>query len=175
MKNLILTILLSTLFIANSFGQVKPIADFYKKYQKLDQVHDIKIQGWLLKMAASFSDEDATKTLLKKITYLRALIMDDGNLVSNAEQQGLIKSLKKSAFEPLMEIRDGNDLVNIMIRENGEYITDALILVHGDDDFILLSIEGKLKFSDLNDLQFEIDGTEHFKKVPEQKSDVPRA
>ena len=156
-------------------AQVKPIANFYKKYKSHQNTYDIKIQGWLLKLATNFSDESDTKRLLKKITYLRALIIEEGQLVGKSEHHQLIKSLKEESFDPLIQLRDGLEKVDILIREKDKHISDAVVVIYGEESFVILSIEGKLNFSDLNDLQFDIDGSEHFKRIPEQKSDLPKA
>ena len=176
MKIFIQLLLFVLLSIPVLQGQsVKPIANFYNKYKKMGQVQDIKIQGWLLKMAATFAGEEPTHQLLKKISYLRVLIVEDGNLVDKKDHDQLMKEVRQSTFEPLIQIKDGKEKVDIMIREQGDTITDALIVVYGDDDFVLLSLEGKLKFSDLNDLKFDIEGAEHFEKIPEKKTGKPKA
>jgi hypothetical protein len=99
-------------------------------------------------------------------------------MVNPAEYQRLVKAVRRDRFEDLMSIKDEDDNIQIMIREKGETVTDVLVLINGDDHFTLLSLEGKLKFSDLNNLHIDIDGAEHFEKVPERKTEprsTPRA
>lgn len=159
-----------------SFAQTKAIQSFYHKYQNLEGVEDIKLQGWLIKLAARFADEDPeAKRLLRKITQLRILTMDNGNLVTPQEYNTLVNNIKKDAFEDLFMIKDNGQNIQFLIREKGDTITDLILLVSGNDEFVLLSLEGALKFSDLNDLNIEVDGSEHFKKLPEDKKDIPKA
>lgn len=156
-------------------AQAKPIVDFYEKYKQLDKVTDLKLQGWVLEMASSFSKEENGKKLLKKISYLRVLLMEEGNLVSPAEYRQLMKDVQKASFETLIKIKEGDELIDLLIREKGETITDVLVVISGLDNFILLSLEGTLRFSDLNDLNIDVNGAEHFKKLPEKKKDLPQA
>ncbi|MFN7119494.1 MAG: DUF4252 domain-containing protein [Saprospiraceae bacterium] len=159
-----------------SFAQTKAIRTFYDKYKHLEGVEDIQLQGWLIKLAARFSDEDPeAKRLLRKISQLRILTMDNGNLVSPQEYNNLVKSIKQDAFEDLFMVKDNGQNIQFLIREKGDTITDLILLVSGNDEFVLLSLEGLLKFSDLNDLNIEVDGSEHFKKLPENKKDIPKA
>lgn len=159
-----------------SFAQPKAIKSFYDKYKNLDGVEDVKVQGWLLKLAAGFADEDPeAKRLLKKITNLRILTMDQGNLVSSQEYNQLVKNIKQEAFEDLFMVKEDGKNIQFMIREKGETITDLLLLIRGDDEFVLLSLEGLLKFSDLNDLNIEVNGSEHLKKLPDDKKHIPKA
>jgi hypothetical protein len=174
MKNIIAFIAL-TVFPCLLFSQTKAINKFYNKYKKLENVTDIKLQGWVLKLASNFADEEEAEQMLKKITHLRVLVMEDGNLVSKQEYRQLKNDVKKNSFEELFKIKEGLTEIEFMIREDKESITDVLVLVNGDDEFVLLSLEGKLKFSDLNNLNLEIEGADHFKKIPEDKADIPRA
>lgn len=160
---------------ALSMAQNKVIKKFYDKYKGYENVTDIKLQGWVLKLAATFSDEEEAEKLLKKITHLRVLVMDEGNLVSKNEYSRLIKDVKQNAFEELIKIKEDDQNIEFMIREEKETITDVLILVNSPEDFILLSLEGNLKFSDLQNLNIDIDGGEHFQKLPAKKKDIPKA
>lgn len=157
------------------FGQSPAIQDFYNKYKNLKAVTDIKLQGWVLKLASTFADEEEAERLLRKITQLRVMVMEDGNLVTNSEYSRLLRSVRKDRFEELMKIKDGGDNIDILIREKGETITDVLVLISGEDGFVLLSLEGALRFKDLHQLNIDVEGGESFKKIPERRADVPRA
>ena len=174
MRTLIWSALL-TLGPLFAFAQPKPIAQFYEKYKQRENVTDVKLQGWLLEIATNFADDEQAQKLLDKITYLRVLVMEEGNLVSPGEYKSLLKDIRQSSFEELLKIREGQQDIGFYIREKGDTITDVLLLVNGQDEFVLLSLEGLFKFSDLNDLNIDIDGAEHFEKLPEKKGDVPRA
>ena len=174
MKNYLIAILISTIPLF-AFGQTNAIQKFYNKYKNYENVTDVKMQGWVLKLASNYTEEESASKLLQKITHLRVMVMEEGNLVTKQEYNQLIKSVKGSQFEELIKIKEGNQQIEFLVRQDGETITDVLIMVNGNDEFVLLSLEGNLKFSDLNDLNFEVDGAEHFKKLPEKKKDLPRA
>lgn len=157
------------------FGQNSAIQSFYGKYKDLEHVTDIKLQGWVLKLASTFADEEDAERILKKITHLRVLVMENGNLVNASEYQQLIRSVKKDRFEELMKIKEDGANIDFLIREEGETITDVLILVSGEDGFVLLSLEGALQFKDLHNLEVDIQGGDNFKKIPKNRGDVPRA
>ena len=168
---------LAVLAISPIFASAQPeaISRFYDKYKTYEHVTDVKLQGWLLKIASNFTEEEQATKILDKITYLRVLVMEEGNLVQPDEYRRLVKDIHQSQFEQLLTIRDGGDDIGFYIREKGDTITDVVLLVNGSDGFILLSLEGLLKFSDLNDLHIDVEGANHFEKLPEKKKDVPRA
>ena len=169
---IIFTLLLVPFF---GWGQNPAIQHFYDKYKSMEQVQDIKLQGWVLELASEFSDEALGEQLLRKITQLRVLVMEAGNLVSPTEYRSLLRDVKRASFEELIKVKEEGQHVDLLIRERGDTITDVLVVISGTDGFVLLSLEGALKFSDLNDLNIDVRGADQFKKLPEKKSDIPQA
>lgn len=174
MRNLIIVVLFA-LLPGIAISQTKYIKSFYDKYKHHENVQDVKLQGWVLKLASSFSDESTATRILNNISYLRVLIMDNGNLVGKKDYQKLLQSVRQDQFEELIRVKEKDKNIEFFIREDAEAISDVLILVNSADNFVLLSLEGRLHFSDLNQLNIEVDGAEHFKKLPKDKKDLPRA
>jgi hypothetical protein len=163
------------LFTSLSFAQHPVLNEFYQKYTSYENVTDVKLQGWLLQLASEFSDEEQANKLLEKITHLRVLVMEEGNLVSPKDYSRLKTHIRKDAFEELFMVKEGQDDIGLYIREEGQSITDVLLLINGEDNFVLLSLEGLFKFSDLNDLRIDVEGIEHLERLPDDKKSVPRA
>ena len=158
-----------------SYAQHQIINGFYDKYTKYENVTDVKLQGWLLKLASEYSDDEQAHKLLEKITHLRVLIMEEGNLVNPKDFNRFVKDIKKDSFDELFTIKEESEDIGLYIREKGETITDVVVLVNGTDHFVLLSLEGLLKFSDLNDLNIDVEGIEHLENLPDDKKEIPRA
>lgn len=156
-------------------AQDPAIQKFYDQYKGLDNVEDIQIKGWVLKLAGSFADEEKAQTVLQKISRLRVMTMENGNLVTPKAYKDLVRQVRNRQFEDLIQFKDAGESVQVMIREQGNRITDVLLLVNGTDNFTLLSLEGTLTFSDLKSLQIEMEGAEHFKRIPADRKDIPRA
>ena len=75
-------ILLCLLALIPVFGmsQTHFISEFYDQYKDQDQVSHIDIQGWLLKLKINAEEAEGAEKIIDKITQLRILTMDDGNL-----------------------------------------------------------------------------------------------
>ena len=155
-------------------AQTEGITNFWEKYSQHENATEINITGGFIKFMASFA-EDEEADIAEKIMGLRVLVMDEGNIVVPTDFKKLVKEVKRNAFEELMTIRDGSTTVDFMIREKDDTITDVLILVNDEENFVLLSLECLLQFSDLNKLNIEVEGGDFFKKIPEKKKDIPRA
>lgn len=170
MKNLILVLTMLALpFLAAS--QTECIENFYDKYVDNEKISDLSLNGWILSLASKMSDEEGTE-ILEKITKLRIMIAEEKNIVTKPDIKKLMRDVRKNEFEDLMTIRDEGSRVNFMIREEGDNITNVLVIIHGDDDFILLSLEGNLNFDDLKELNFDVEGGDVFKNLPKKN---PRA
>ncbi|TXB64933.1 DUF4252 domain-containing protein [Phaeodactylibacter luteus] len=156
-------------------AQEQFISEFYERYNQLDEATEVDVQGWLLKLVAEKAENENTRKVVQKITHLRVLAMSEGNLVPAAEYRQLVRDLKRTSFEELFSARDEGDDISFFIREDQKRITHVMLLLHGKDNFVMLSLEGSLDFSDLNDLDLDIEGMEHFRKLPESKNSTPRA
>lgn len=150
-------------------GQSKYITQFYNHYKAQEEVTNLNLRGFVLSLASTFTDDEDARKILRKVSHLRLLMMEDENLVSPEAYTSLIRGIKSDHFEELMLLREERQRIEFFLREDGETITDVLMLLHGDGEFLMLSLEGAFKFSDLNDLKIDIDGGEHFSKIPDRK------
>lgn len=169
MKNalLIFTLAMIPLF---TMAQQKNIEAFYEKYAELDNVSDVNIEGAFLKLTVS---NDNNNEIVNKISRIRVMLMDEQNHVDYNDVQKLRKGILRDGFEDLIHVKDGSAKIDIMIREKGELITNILLVVNDTDNFVLFSIEGLFRLKDLKDIDLDIEGSEHLKKMAEK--DYPRA
>lgn len=173
MKNILSILGFLCLFISLSQAQSKNIESFYDQYAKDENVTNVTIKGWLLDIATQFTDDADSKEVLSKITKLRVLVMENGNPVTKKDFNKLKRDIQKDDFEELLQIRDEGSHVDFYIREEGDLITNVLMLVNDEDEFVLLSLEGLMKLEDLKHIKIESEGSEHFEKIGERE--VPRA
>lgn len=171
MRNLLFLTLL-TLLPALGLAQSRHITQFYNQYKSYEDVTNINLRGFVLKLAGNFVDDEDARKIIRKVSHLRLLVVEDTHLVTVTDYTALIKGLKSDRFEELMQIREGGERIDFYLREDGDRITDVIMLLRGDDEFLMLSLEGAFRFSDLNDLHIDIDGGEYFSRLPEKKTKV---
>ena len=71
-----------------------------------------------------------------------------------------------------MSVNDqGSDNVDFYIKEEGDIITELLLLAGGGEDFVLMSFIGKIDIDKLAELSKSIDigGMEHLDKMKKKK------
>ncbi len=148
------------LFPNFSQAQTKSINKFYKKYKKKKNTVNFTIPGWLIdigagigKLAVDEPEEKAALKLAKKIQKVRILVIEEGNPTQKKDRVKLIRNLQvKDTFDPLLQVRDGEMNVQIMVREKKEKLKNFFILVNEPDEFVMLSLKTKLKMKDINKL-----------------------
>lgn len=148
-------------------AQADPIRAFVNKYKELEEAENINLGGFVLTLAAGFTDDEEAAQLLKKVSHLRILTIDQADLVSPTDLLGLRQSLQAKDFEDLMYIRDGLDHIDILVRETPKAITDVVLLIREPESFTLISLEGWLRYEDLRELNIDINGMSHLSGLPE--------
>jgi len=150
-------------------AQSKSVNGFYKKYKKEAKARNIKLNSFIIDISRSFMDEEASN-ILKKFSKVRLLVIEDSKIVNPTDLTQLMKSVKNEKFEDLINIRDGQSSVQILVRDSKKGITDLLLVVQDqeEDDFVLLSIQGLFKYEDLKDLDIDFNGKEHLDQLPDR-------
>lgn len=182
MKNILIVV--AVLLLPLSGYSQKGVKSFYNKYKKYENVTSVKLQGWVIKLAAKFADDPDAKKAARHISKLRVLTMENGNLVTKEDYKSLIRSIRKDQFEDLIMVREGTTKINLYIKEKKDKITNALLIVNDVDEFVMISLEGKLRLKDLEELDITVEGGDYFNKLPKNKKatqkkkdtdNVPRA
>lgn len=150
------------------------VREFFQKYKHDHRAEHFRMGGLLLDVAVSFSNDDQEKKILKKMKRLRLLSFEDNNPVTPGEYQKLLKGIRADKYSPLIKVRQGDETVNIMVQERNNYISEVLLIVNSKDEFVLLNLEGKFRFEDLNDFDLDTKGGDHLRKLPEDRADLPQ-
>lgn len=176
MKNLFAAVPLFLLLLSlPACTQPSAIDAFYDDFRNGQDVTNVQLQGWMVRLAARFADDETAQVVARKISRLHVMVIGQGDRVSPEQYAKLLQGVRGEAFDDLMEVRDKGKRVQLLLREGKEAITDVLVLIRSDQEFILLSIEGKLKFDDLHQLKLDVEGSEYLECVPAKKSALPRA
>lgn len=145
----------------SAMAQSKAVDKFVRQVKKNNhskeaECYSFKLGGWLIRTGLAFSNEpevDLVRPLAKALDRVHILVLDNGNAPTTEALQTLAGDLQEEKFEYLMQIRDKGSRISVLSRDSkqGEIITDIVLLIkdHGDKDFVLLSLEGDFKLSDI--------------------------
>ena len=73
-------------------------------------------------------------------------------------------------YEVLLTVRDEDENVQFLIKDEGDTINELLLIVGGDDEFVLLSFMGNIDLDKIAQLAKKLDvkGVEHLDKLDEE-------
>lgn len=142
-------------------AQSKAVDKFVKqlknsKHLKGTDYHSFKIGGWLIRTGLAFTDQpeaDIIRPLARSLDRLHIVVVENTEMPNNESLQLLATDLQEEKFENLMQIRDKDSRVSVFSRDNkqGDVINDLVFIIKDETnkDFVLLSLEGDFKLSDI--------------------------
>lgn len=172
MKKIIaIMVLMVSLTAAN--GQ-DVISKFFSKYQNDESFTNVNISS---KMFGLFTEMDVQdpedQEVLEAISKLKGLkILAKENARNSRELYKEALSLIPKNFEELMSVRDQDKDMKFMIDENGGKISEMLMVVGGNEEFMIMSIFGEIDLKQISRIgsKMNIKGLENLQNM-DKKSD----
>jgi len=121
---------------------------------------DVKIQEADLQVIAD---------VIKDLQSLRILTTEENSAEFYKEAS---KTIPTNSYEMLMSVRDKGENIRFFVKDdNAGMISELLLLVGGEDQFVLMSFLGKIDLKKIGKLAktLDIDGAEHLEKLGEEQ------
>lgn len=167
MKKIFAIVVLMTSLTAANAQDV--ISKFFTKYQNDESFTNVNISS---KMFGLFTQMDAEnpedKEILEAISKLKGLkILAKENARDSRELYKEALSLIPKNFEELMSVRDKDKDMKFMIQENGGKISEMLMVVGGNEEFMIMSIFGEIDLKQISRIgsKMNIKGLENLQKM----------
>lgn len=173
MKNIIaILILMSGLTAANAQDV---ITKFFTKYEDDESFTNVNISS---KMFGLFTQMDADspedKEILDAISKLKGLkILAKENTRDSRQLYKEALGLIPKNFEELMSVRDKDKDMKFMIQENGGKISEMLMVVGGNEEFMIMSIFGEIDLKQISRIgtKMNIKGLENLQNMEKGNKD----
>ena len=150
-------------------AQGDAITKYFEKYQDDDRFTVISISPKMFQLIANFSEEDVDDEVLEMVKELRGLKILTTDVNPKEFYKEAVAKINTKEYEELMTIRDGDQNVQFLVKdqESKNIVNELLLLVGGDDDFVLMSFAGKIHLDKIAKLakNMNIDGAEHLEKL----------
>ena len=170
MKRLIL--FLFVLSIASVVtAQNDAIEKYFSKYIDDERFTVVYISPKMFSMVAKMDIEDMDPEVKDIISDLEGLRILTTEFNTNSLYNEAMKTIDMNVYELLMKVRDGEENVHFLVKEGeNDKIRELLLLVGGNDQFVLLSFVGNIDLSKISKLanSMDIDGFEHLEKIDEK-------
>lgn len=170
MKNVLTLILFCCISMSPLFGQMNAINQFFEDHRSDEDFTQINISPKMFEMIANMDAEkdmdDETMEMIKSLTGLKILTTEK---TPRKYYQEFLGKVETSSYEELMTIRDGDSDVKFLVKDDqgGNIVNELLLLVGGEEDFVLMSFEGKIHLDKVGKLakNLNFDGSKHLENL----------
>lgn len=167
--SIIIALLLSQVISA----QTGPIDALFDKYSEKEGFTSIYISGKMFKMLGTLNtDPDKSAGIMSRLKSIRILSEDDSLSTGKVNfYSELSKALDFSIYEELMVVREGPEVTKFLVRQNGELISELLMITGGSGGNSLISIRGDINLRELAELSktIGIEELEHLENADSKK------
>ncbi|MFN4080249.1 MAG: DUF4252 domain-containing protein [Saprospiraceae bacterium] len=181
MRKLILSLLLAaTASLAHA--QDNALTRFFDQYMEDEQFTVVRVSPKMFQMIAKINTDDPDwekfRDVIGNLSGLYVLHADSG-VDGRALYQDAFKRLPVKEYEELLTVRDGEQNLRFMIKENNNIVNELLLLVGEPSGFTALSIVGRIDLDKISTLSkaIPVDGVQHLEKMDgnSKSKDSPRA
>ncbi|MCK5067090.1 MAG: DUF4252 domain-containing protein [Bacteroidales bacterium] len=161
------------MFTLSAFGQKSAVDKVFDKYSGKEGYTTVYISSYMFNLLSSLESDDPEYNEFKKatsgISSIKILTQDGGNSESFGEE--LIAMLPRSEYKEMMVVKDQEEEVLFLAREEGDKIIEFLLIVSGGGEDALIAIQGDIDMESISKIASGLDmpGLENL----EEMEDLP--
>jgi hypothetical protein len=171
-----LTILFVMMVLTSTaFAQEDAISRFFDKYEEDENFTHVTITSRMFGLFANLDVEDeADKELMDAVSKVKGLKIIGKDDIENSAADALYKEafelIPEKEYDELMTVRDKDTDMKFLIKEENGVITELIMVMHGENEFFLLSLIGDIDLKQISRLSksMDIDGFEHLKNIDKE-------
>ncbi len=170
MKKILLLVPLCLLLAGALTAQNDAINRFFTQYMDDERLTVVFVSPKMFNLVSKISTDDPDwekfRDVVGGLTGLRVLTSDSISDGLKLYKDALAK-VPAAEYDELLTVRDGKENVRIWVKDSDNIINELLLLVGGTDEFVLLSLTGKIDLDQISNLSkgLDIDGVKHLEKV----------
>lgn len=170
MKRIILggALIMATL---TAFGQQSAVDKVFDKYSGKEGYTTVYISSFMFNMLNNLELDDPEYNEFKKatsgISSIKILTQDGGGSVSFGKE--LLEMLPRSEYKEMMVVKEEDEDVLFLAREEGGKITEFLLIVSGGGEDALIAIQGDIDLESIASIASGLDmpGLENLEDLEE--------
>ena len=159
------------IFALTVFGQKSAVDKVLDKYSGQDGYTTVYISSFMFKMLAQLDVDDPEYNEFKKatsgISSIKILTQDGSN--SEAFGKELLEMLPRDEYQEMMVVKDQEEEVLFLAREEGGKISEFLLIVSGGGEDALIAIQGDIDLESIASIASGLDmpGLENLEDLKE--------
>lgn len=169
MKKIIALLVLSVVG-TGVYAQGEAIAKFFNKYASDPAFSEVNVSSKMFSLFTNLEvetpEDKEVLDAISKLKGLRILAREDARNARELYTEAF-SNIPKKEYEELMSVRDKDKDMKFFIRENGGKISELLMVMAGDDDFMLMSIFGEIDLKQISRIgsKMNVGGLDHLQKM----------
>ena len=167
------------LFVASTLTGQNASDQLFEKYSGQDGFTSVHITQYMFQLFADLDTDEELSEFMELASSIDRIkiLTGEGDSLNPTRGSGLYKDaitmLPIKEYQELMEVRDGDQTVHMLIKEEGKTISEFLMLVFEEEETAIISITGRIDLNQLARLskQMNIDGLEGLQEIEELDED----
>jgi hypothetical protein len=147
------------MFTLLAMAQNSAVDKVFDKYSGKEGYTTVYISSFMFNMLNSLESDDPEYNEFKKATSgiksIKILTQDGGN--SEAFGAELLEMLPRSEYQEMMVVKDQDEDVLFLAREEGGKITEFLLIVSGGGEDALIAIQGDIDLESISKIASGMD------------------
>lgn len=138
-----------------------------ESYAKTDEVSKMSLTGDILRM---FAKEYEQREIIDKVDKVEVYLFGENGSLRKEDLAKIKINLKKENYEELVNVRDGEMKVKILVKEKGDVIKRLFMFMDNPgSQTVVAEMKCNLSYDDLRKLQLEFEGAEGLKYLGGEK------
>lgn len=122
----------------------------YWKYKDYDGAISVTAPGWAIHVGSWFVENKEDRHLMRKVNKVRALVFDGKSPVTESDMKKFANKARRKGLEEILFVREGKTRIRVMAKERKGALRKVVVFVQSPDEFVLVSVKGKLRFDEVN-------------------------
>lgn len=150
------------------------ISRFFSKYQTDETFSSVtvssKMFGLFTNMEADTPEDKEILEAISKLKGLKILAKEDARTARTLYKEAF-SLIPGKEYEELMSVRTDDKDMKFLIRENGGKVAELLMVVGGNEQFMLMSLFGEIDLKQIARIgkKMDVKGLEHLEKMNQNK------
>lgn len=140
--------------VISLMAQNNPIDELFDKYSEKEGFTSVYISGKMFGFLAGDSKtETGERNLFSRLKSIRILSVEDSLLNKNINfYDELSPKLNLKTYEEMMVIKEGKENTRFLLKQNGDIITELLMISGGPGNNSLIMITGDLDLKTISEI-----------------------
>lgn len=147
----------------------------YDKYSGAEGYTSVYISKYMFDMFRNNQTDvemkDEMEQIISQLDCIKILAIDDdpaSKATINLYDE-MMKLLPSSAYKEVMVVKESDQNVNMFVREDKDKVVELLVVVGGEDENALISIQGDIDMKNISKLAgtMNIEGMRNLEKIEE--------